>query len=416
MWLRLIAFIAFVSLGLPDGLLGVAWPSMRHATGVPLAALGQLLAAGTAGYLVSSVASGAVVARIGVGRLLAGSTLLVVIALSILAASRAWPMILVAGALSGLGAGAIDAGVNLFAARAMSARVMLFLHASYGVGATLGPVIMTAAVTSGGAGAGDPAGPGYGWGYAAVAGLMLPLIVVFVVTARAWDQGAGAKDRTAAQHGGPPAATLLTSLRSGRVLVGVAAFLLYAGLEVTAGQWAYSLLTMSRGLEPAVAGALVSVYWGALTLGRVGFGLAAGRFAASGLVVAGLVLALVGAAVLWAGASGASGASGARGGRWVCAFVSGIGLALLGAGLAPVYPMLMTLTPARVGDAMAGHAVGLQVAGAYVGTATLPGLVGLMASRWGLEVVGPALLAGAGGLLVLIVVGRVARGGAGRGV
>ncbi|MBL8756909.1 MAG: hypothetical protein JNK35_00595 [Phycisphaerae bacterium] len=186
------------------------------------------------------------------------------------------------------------------------------------------------------------------------------------------------------------------------MLVGVAAFVLYAGLEVTAGQWAYSLLTMSRGLETAVAGTLVSVYWGALTLGRVGFGLAAGRFAASRLVVSGLVLALVGAAVLWAGAAGAKEAA---------AWVSGVGLALLGAGLAPVYPMLMTLTPGRAGEAMSGHAVGLQVAGAYVGTATLPGLVGVMAARWGLEVVGPALLVGAGGLLVLIVAGGVARGG-----
>ncbi|MBL8756910.1 MAG: MFS transporter [Phycisphaerae bacterium] len=197
MWLRLIAFVAFVSLGLPDGLLGVAWPSMREATGVPLAALGQLLAAGTAGYLISSVASGAVVSRIGVGRLLAGSTLLVVIALATLAASRAWPMILVAGVLSGLGAGAIDAGVNLFAAKAMSARAMLFLHASYGVGATLGPMIMTAAVARGGAGVGDAGGLGYGWGYGAVAGLMVPLIVVFAVTARAWDGGRQPQARAA---------------------------------------------------------------------------------------------------------------------------------------------------------------------------------------------------------------------------
>jgi len=399
MWLRLIAFVAFVSLGLPDGLLGVAWPSMREATGVPLAALGQLLAAGTAGYLISSVASGAVVSRIGVGRLLAGSTLLVVIALATLAASRAWPMILVAGVLSGLGAGAIDAGVNLFAAKAMSARAMLFLHASYGVGATLGPMIMTAAVARGGAGVGDAGGLGYGWGYGAVAGLMVPLIVVFAVTARAWDGGRQPPGESRGRVGG---ATLRASARSGRVLVGVAAFVLYAGLEVTAGQWAYSLLTMSRGLETAVAGTLVSVYWGALTLGRVGFGLAAGRFAASRLVVSGLVLALVGAAVLWAGAAGAKEAA---------AWVSGVGLALLGAGLAPVYPMLMTLTPGRAGEAMSGHAVGLQVAGAYVGTATLPGLVGVMAARWGLEVVGPALLVGAGGLLVLIVAGGVARGG-----
>ncbi len=388
MWLRLIAFIAFVSLGLPDGLLGVAWPSMREATGVSLAALGQLLTAGTVGYLLSSVASGSVVVRFGVGRVLTGSTILVISALVLFALTRAWPLLLVAGVLSGLGAGAIDAGVNLFAARAMSTRAMLFLHACYGVGASLGPLVMTAAISS-------PQG-GYGSGYGVVALAMLPLSVVFALTARAWDE------RGAAPNAGYPAqgatggdATLIDSARSPAVLLGVLAFGLYAGMEVTAGQWAYSLLTTSRGVDAGVAGLMVSGYWGALTAGRVAFGLAAKSWSANRFVAIGLLLALAGAGLVMLG-----GLDAARGPAAV--WISAAGLVLLGGGFAPVYPLLMSGTPARVGDRLGKHAVGLQVAGAYIGGAAIPGCAGLLGARLGLEVVGPMLAIGTGTVLLIV--------------
>jgi len=133
-----IAFLAFVSLGLPDGVLGVAWPSIRGTFALPISQLGALLFAAMGGYLASSFSSGAVVARIGVGRLLLASSVVMVASLLGSALAPGWRVMLACGVLAGLGAGAIDAGINGYAAAHCSARTVNWLHACYGVGATLG--------------------------------------------------------------------------------------------------------------------------------------------------------------------------------------------------------------------------------------------------------------------------------------
>src|SRR5262245_42658285 len=138
-----IAFVAFVSLGLPDGVLGVAWPSMRRSFDLPLSALGALLAAAMAGYLASSFGSGVVVARLGVGSLLAWSSATMVASSLAYAMAPAWSVVVAGGVLAGLGAGAIDAGINAYAAARFPPRLVNWLHACYGVGAMLGPLVMT---------------------------------------------------------------------------------------------------------------------------------------------------------------------------------------------------------------------------------------------------------------------------------
>ena len=138
-----LAYVGFVSLGLPDGLLGVAWPSIRTFFHLPLDALGTLLVMFTVGYLVSSCSSGRLLARLNVGALLALSCVATAISLLGYALTPQWWIMVVLGLLSGLGAGAIDAGVNTYAATHYSARTVNWLHACYGIGATGGPVIMT---------------------------------------------------------------------------------------------------------------------------------------------------------------------------------------------------------------------------------------------------------------------------------
>jgi hypothetical protein len=138
-----IALAAFVSLGLPDAVLGVAWPSIRRTFSLPADQLGTLLASAMAGYLVSSFSSGAVVARLGVGWLLFWSSALMVVNSLAYALAPTWGVMVAASVLAGLGAGAIDAGINAFAAARFSPRRVSWLHASYGVGATLGPLLMT---------------------------------------------------------------------------------------------------------------------------------------------------------------------------------------------------------------------------------------------------------------------------------
>ena len=170
-----IAFLAFVSLGLPDGILGVAWPSIRTAFGVTLGQLGVLLASAMVGYLASSFCAGWLVARMGVGALLVWSSLLMVANSWGYAVASAWPVMVACALLAGLGAGAIDAGINAFAAARFSAGVVTWLHACYGVGAMLGPLLMTATLA---------AGLGWRWGYGLLGLFLAGMALAFASSRR----------------------------------------------------------------------------------------------------------------------------------------------------------------------------------------------------------------------------------------
>jgi fucose permease len=378
--LGVIAVLAFASLGLPDGVLGVAWPSMRRSFDLPVSALGGLLAAGTLGYLASSAASGALAARLGLGWLLALSSLAGAASAVAIGLAPAWGVVLLGGLLGGLGGGAIDAAINAFAAARFPPGVTSWLHASYGVGATLGPILASAALAAGGS---------WRLAYAAIALALLGLAATFARTAARWTvarpSGAAAGPRS-------PMAAALARLAVWRQ---VALFFGYAGLEVGAGQWAYTWLVDGRGVAPAIAGGWVAAFWGSLTAGRVVAGGLARRVRAATLLAAALAAAPVGVVVLWSATGPAAGAA---------------GLVLLGLALAPVFPLLIAETPARVGPAIAAHAIGLQVAAFYLGAAVLPGLAGLLAGRLGLDALGPFLLGTALGLL-----GLNARAGRGDG-
>ena len=241
-----------------------------------------------------------------------------------------------AGLLAGLGAGAIDAGINAFAAARFSPRLVSWLHACYGVGAMLGPLLMTAVLTR---------GLGWRWGYAAIGLLLAAMAVSFLVTMPLWT--------TARTDPGSPdaaserAAPLVETLGRPRVWLRVALFFVYAGLEVTAGQWTYSLFTEARGIAAGAAGIWIAIYWGALTAGRVVSGALASRLAASELLRIGTIGALIGALLVW----------------WDPGMGAGpIGLAALGFALAPIFPTLIAETPTRLGPAHATSAIGFQVA------------------------------------------------------
>jgi fucose permease len=368
--LPVIAVVAFVSLGLPDGVLGVAWPSVRRDFGVPVSHLGVLVGASMLGYLASTSSTGPLVARLGVGRLLLCSCAAVAAACLGLALSPAWWVVVACGILAGLGAGAVDAGVNAFAAQRFAPRMVSWLHASYGVGAMLGPLLMTAAIIH---------GPGWRVGYAAVGLALGAMAACFAATRGLW-QVRGHAGREEAS------VSARATLTRPAVWGNVAVFFVYTGLEVSSGQWAYSLLTEARAIDPAAAGVAVGVFWGSLTAGRVACGLLARRVPAPAILRVAVVAAPVAAAVLW------------RGQGTAAAFV---GLAALGAALAPVFPLMISLTPRRVGEAYTTHAIGFQVAAAYLGAAALPAAAGALAGRYGVAVIGPFLAGVAVALLAL---------------
>ncbi|MFD0785718.1 MFS transporter, partial [Micromonospora azadirachtae] len=174
--LLVLAYLAFVSLGLPDGLIGVGWPSISNDFGVPTEAVGLVLTASTAGYLTSSVLAGFTLARLGVGWLLAGSTMLAALALTGYTVSPVLAVVIGAAVVLGLGSGAIDSGLNAYAAGAFGPRHMNWMHAFFGLGVAIGPLIMTGALG---------AGLSWRWGYGIVAAAQLALATAFASSVRA---------------------------------------------------------------------------------------------------------------------------------------------------------------------------------------------------------------------------------------
>lgn len=359
-----LAYAAFISLGLPDGLTGVAWPSIRVAFGLPLDALGALITTGSIGYMLSSFSSGRILARIGVGWLLVLSCLATAISLLGYGVAPLWAVMVGLGLLAGLGAGAIDAGLNTYAAEEFSPRTMNWLHASFGLGAATGPLLMSAVISSG-----QP----YRLGYLIVGAAQLLLASCFALTRKQWEA-----HRSDAGAAATPSAPMRRTLGLPAAWLSILLFFLYTGLEITAGQWLYTLLTEARGMLPALAGIWVSAFWGSLTLGRVVSGAVVERITVRRLLWLCMGGALLGVALLWLN---------------LTVWLALSGVVLLGLSLAPMFPSFMSLTPARMGPAHAANTVGFQVAAAMLGGAALVSGFGLLAQRVGLEALGPFLLA-----------------------
>ena len=361
-----LAYIGFVSLGLPDAVTGVAWPTIRDSFRLPQEAAGMVFLAAGLGYFVTSFFSGRLTHALGIGLLLAASTALVAAAMFGFAAAPVWGLFVACAVAHGLGSGAIDAGLNGYAANHLSARHMNWLHACYCFGAMLGPWLMTAVLTT---------GRPYSLGYAAVGGVLLTLAALFLATRPQWGQASA----TAAADG--PRVGTAAALRHPAVLLQMVVFFLYTGLEMTLSQWAFTVLTEDRGVPPGPAGSVVGLYWGSIGAGRVVFGLVADRVGIDRLLRYCLLAAGAGA-VLFALPLPAAAAY--------------AGLVLAGFGLAPVFPCLMTRTPQRLGAALSSHAVGFQVGAAMIGAAAVPAALGLLAGEVGLGAVpvGAAVLSG----------------------
>ncbi|MFI6266410.1 MFS transporter [Micromonospora sp. NPDC051006] len=408
--LLLLAYLAFVSLGLPDGLIGVGWPSIRADFGVPTEAVGLVLTAGTAGYLTSSVLAGFTLARLGVGWLLAGSTLLASLALTGYTVSPGLALMIGCALVLGLGSGAIDSGLNAYAAGAFGPRHMNWMHAFFGLGVAIGPLIMTSALSLGLA---------WRWGYGIVAVAQLALAAAFALSVRAWrdrsrqaipdapaavaDAASGPvgsvgvaptvgttdADRAAVGTAGPPIARpvpVRETLRLPAVWLGAVAFALYVAIEVAAGLWAFLLLTEARGLADATAGLCVSAYWGSLFLGRVVQGVVAERLGAAQVLRGSLLGMAAGAALIALPAP---------------AWVAVAGLVVVGFAAAPVFPLLTLTTADRVGAAHADRTIGLQIGAAGLGGALVPAGIGVLLGNVSVQALGPALFVLAVGLIAL---------------
>lgn len=334
-------------------MLGVAWPSMRLSFDLPTSAAGLILPVGVAAGLIATSLSGYVVSKLGVGRLLAAGTLLSAAALGVSAASVTFWQFLISVGLLGLSAGAVDATLNAYAARAVGPRRINLMHACYGVGAAVSPLIVTAVITS---------GASWRWSYVIIGVLQFAVAATFVMTRRRW---ATPPPQTPVNRS--PDAKRVSSPRSAPTwtidsVLGLAAVAVQTGIETSAALWAYTFLTAGLSVAPSDAGILASGYWLTMIIGRIAFGVLAERMGAwrvmamavIGLLIAALLVNLGGTSPL----------------------LAMIGIAGIGLATAPMYPLLIITTAQRTSAAVADRVVGFQAAASSIGAGLLPPLVG----------------------------------------
>ncbi|MGH8021916.1 MAG: MFS transporter [Opitutaceae bacterium] len=368
-----VIYLGFISLGLPDGTFGVAWPRMHVGLGVPVGLAGTLALVGTLLSAASSFAAGRITARFQTGPVVLVSCVLTGSGLMLVSQAQSMAWLWLAAVPLGLGAGAVDAGLNAYVARHYSGRHMNWLHACWGIGATCGPLLMTQAIAG---------SAGWRGGFLLLGGIQLSLAVVFLLSLRLWS---AVPARTlAASHEHVQIDSLPTTpANSAAGWLSALIFTFYVAVEGTAGLWAGSILVIGRGINQEAAGICVAVYYGLITAGRVLVGFVVDRWGNRRLVTLGLIVAFAGGLLFTQAAD---------------PLLAGCALAALGLGFAPVYPCLMHEVPRRFAPQAAMVVIGRQSGAAYFGGAFAPAAAGWLAETASLDGIPWALI---GGLLLL---------------
>lgn len=354
--LIIISFIAFISLGLPDGLLGIAWPSISHKLGISLEKLGLVLMAFVAGYLSASLSNTKISTYISLGWLLSLSCLLTGISLLAYTWVGGLFLLLLASYFLGAGGGAIDTSLNIFASANFSPSVVNWLHAFYGIGATSGPLVLTWLFTR---------GESWTAGYMLVGFIQISLGLLFLFTIRLWKNNE-------TKSTDPKAAGIKESMRQPMAYLSILVFFLYTGFEIGVGQWLYTILTQSRNIAEDVGGLWVSTYWGSLTLGRIFFGFVLQKSSTSKVLSLGTVGIVIGSTMLY----------------WdFSPITSYVSVGLIGLSCAPIFPSMISLASSLFKAKYAPTIISFQISAAMIGGALLPASSGFLAEYLGLEVI-----------------------------
>lgn len=356
--LLIIIYLAFISLGLPDSLLGATWPVMRGDLGVPLEAAGLLSMTVAGGTIVSSFVSGKLLKRFGTGKVTFVSVLLTAGALLGFRFAPSLAGLLLCAIPLGLGAGAVDVGLNDFVATHYQAHHMNWLHSFWGVGATLGPIIMARFITGGASWRG---------GYTTISVIQLSLAVILLLTLPLWKRVVGKTSQTDLNETTASGKSVAQApLRVSGVKLGLVSFLCYSAAETTVMLWGSSFLVNAKGLNPATAAQWASLFFAGMTVGRLVTGFITFKLSNRVLIRWGQVLVLLGAILLIL--------------PMVPAF-SLAGFTIIGLGLAPIYPGMLHDTPDRFGKEHSQALMGYQMAGSYTAGTFVPPLFGFLASR-----------------------------------
>lgn len=348
-----IIYLAFISLGLPDSLLGSAWPSMYKELGASVSWAGIVSMIIAAGTIVSSLASDRMTKRFGAGTVTAVSVCMTAAALFGFSISSSFWMLCIFAVPYGLGAGSVDAALNNFVAIHYPARHMSWLHCMWGVGASLGPVIMGAAITG-----------GFRWmgGYRSISIMQIVLTVILFVTLPLWRKHKS-QNTVGEKCDSGEKLTFGQLLRRPGVREVMVCFFCYCAAESTAGMWAASYCTLNRGITPEQAAGWASLFYIGITAGRFVSGFLTIGINDKNMIRIGEVLLVIGIGVVLLPGNG---------------FLP-VGLVLIGCGCAPIYPSIIHSTPSNFGVELSQAIIGIQMASAYVGSCLVPPLFGLIA-------------------------------------
>lgn len=353
----IIIYLAFISLGLPDSVLGSVWPAMYRDCGAPFSGAGVISMVLSFGTVISSFLSGRMLRRFGTGKVAAVSVLLTAAALLGFSVSHSFVWLLVCAVPLGLGAGSIDAGLNDYVAVHFQASHMNWLHGCWGIGATLGPLIASSCMDL-----------GYSWrqGYLVISIIQFCLAAVMLLSLPLWNK--------VAKESGASGAVEEISPKSGkRNLFSVpglpyvlAAFILYIAVECVAGIWGSSFLVKEKGMGTAEAARMVSLFYAGITIGRFLSGFVTRWIQdkvmiriGEGICFAGILVMLLPLPSMFFAAA----------------------LLMVGLGCAPVFPAMLHMTPERFGREKSRDIMGFQMAFSYLGSTFVPPLFGFLASR-----------------------------------
>ena len=348
-----IIYLAFISLGLPDALLGSAWPSMYVQFGVPVSYAGAISMIIAVGTVVSALMSDALTRRLGTGRVTAISVLLTAAALFGFSISSSFWMLCLWAVPYGIGAGCVDAALNNFVALHYASRHMSWLHCMWGIGASVGPYVMGYALSG-----------GHGWpaGYRYIAVIQAALTVILLLSLPMWKRGVQAAQDGEEQGERPGFRALIRTPGAKSIML---AFFCYSAIENTSGLWASSFLVLHHGISEELAARFASLFYIGITAGRALCGFITAKLSDTSMIRLGQGVLLLGAALLIVPVDEAALA----------------GLVLIGLGCAPIYPSIIHSTPEHFGASRSQAMIGLEMASAYTGTTLMPPLFGLIANH-----------------------------------
>jgi fucose permease len=363
--LIIVIYLSFISLGLPDSMLGSAWPLMHQSLHVSVASAGIISIIITAGTIVSSLMSNWLTSRLAPGKVTAISVCLTAVALFGFSISPSLVVLCFFAIPYGLGAGAVDAALNNYVALHYSSRHMSWLHCMWGIGASVGPFIMGLATT------GNLQWQG---GYRIVSIIQAVIAVIIIVSLPLWAKGRVQKtvEQSLQSEQSPEIeqsserVTLTSAIRLPGASAMLLVFLLYCGIEGTGELWAGSYFSMGRGVSATTVAMWATMFPIGITVGRAVSGFIAGKLKDSVLVIAGSAIILVGVVVIAI--------------PFTPSWVGLVGVMIAGLGCAPIYPSAIHMTPERFGEKNSQAMIGLQMACAYVGSLAIPPLYGLVGS------------------------------------